>query len=157
MLFCILTLQDQGERTNKAMISYNLRCDNEHEFEGWFRDAAAFDAQAAQDRLECPVCGARSISKALSAPNISTGRSRERARMQQAAKAAHAALRELRRKIERDAENVGDKFAEEARRIHYGEAEKRDIYGRATLREAQELTEEGVSFGILPFPDRTEH
>ena len=110
------------------MISFNLKCENDHEFEGWFKDSAAFEKQAENDLLECPYCATNKVSKALSAPNISTSRSQARAQNEVAAR-AHRIVTEMRKNVEENCENVGDKFADEARKIHYGEKESRICHG----------------------------
>lgn len=132
------------------MIVYNLRCKNGHEFEGWFRDSAAFDAQAGAGKLCCPSCSTRRVEKAIMAPSVSTG---ERAAL---AGPEQRKLRQfmtgLRKYVQENAEYVGPNFAEEARKIHYGESVDRHIYGESTLEEAQELADEGVDVAPLP-PD----
>jgi hypothetical protein len=130
------------------MIAYQLRCRNGHAFEGWFKDSDAFDAQAADGKLACPNCSSRKIAKAVMAPAIA-GKAREQA---QEREEARAALRGLRRKMLADAEHVGGAFPEEARKIHYGEAEARVIYGEASGDEVTALLEEGVPVAPLP-PD----
>ncbi|NWH07692.1 MAG: DUF1178 family protein [Alphaproteobacteria bacterium] len=133
------------------MIRYQLRCSKSHEFEGWFRDSAAFDTQAKAGRLACPVCNTKKIEKAPMAPAVAT--QREPGRVGMAAmspKAVRERLAALRKMVEETHEDVGRAFAEEARKIHYGEAEERGIYGDATLEEVKELTEEGID--VLPLP-----
>lgn len=138
------------------MISFNLKCEHDHEFEGWFKDSAAFEKQQELGLLECAICGSHKVSKALSAPNISTSRSQEKSQQEVQQKMfmqARDALVKMRKEVESTHENVGDNFAEEARKIHYGEVEKRDIYGNATAEEVQDLTEEGVEVAALPWLD----
>jgi hypothetical protein len=126
------------------LIAYQLRCPRGHAFEGWFRDSAAFDAQAADGRLSCPTCDSRKVEKAVMAPAV-TGKARVRARTRQS-------LRDMRRTILENAEHVGGEFPDEARKIHYGEAEERAIYGEASLTDVEALMEEGVPVAPLP-PD----
>lgn len=126
------------------MIAYQLQCRNGHGFEGWFPDSAAFDAQAADGKLVCPNCNSRKVEKAVMAPAIA-GKAREAAE-------ARAALRALRQKMMAEAEHVGGAFPEEARKIHYGEADARAIYGEASGAEVEALLEEGVPVAPLP-PD----
>jgi hypothetical protein len=126
------------------MIAYQLQCRNGHAFEGWFKDSAAFDAQAADGKLTCPSCNSKKIEKAVMAPAIA-GKAREQAE-------ARAALRALRQKMVADAEHVGGEFPEEARKIHYGEADARAIYGEASGDDVKALLEEGVPVAPLP-PD----
>lgn len=140
------------------MIRYDLVCSSDHEFDSWFRDAAAFDKALAAGALSCPVCGDAHIRKALMAPAVATARKRE-ARAEAAVKLAapdprQAALRDMlkqvRQHVEANADYVGDRFAEEARKIHYEEAEPRGIYGEASPEEARALVEEGIEFHPLP-------
>lgn len=132
------------------MIVYNLRCKNSHEFEGWFKDSAAFDAQAKSSRLLCPVCDTRKVEKAIMAPAVS-GAKKSTVTVDEAKKMRQF-MTGLRKYVQENADYVGPKFAEEARKIHYGESEDRHIYGEATLEEAKELVEEGVDVAPLP-PD----
>ena len=132
------------------MIVYNLRCRNAHEFEGWFRDSSAFDAQAKDGSLTCPVCESRKVEKAIMAPAVS-GAKKPAATDAEAAKMRQF-MTGLRKYVQQNADYVGNNFAEEARRIHYGEAEERHIYGEAAPEEAKELLEEGVDVAPLP-PD----
>jgi hypothetical protein len=152
------------------MIRYALGCGGGHTFEAWFGASADFDDQRARGLLTCPVCGDREVDKTLMTPSVSRPRkdavqsmpdSTDLAnRMQQlAAPTAKQReflrkLAELRKKVLAEAENVGDKFAEEARKIHYGEAEIRGIYGKARVEEAVSLLDEGIE--ILPLPDLPE-
>jgi hypothetical protein len=126
------------------MIAYQLKCAKGHAFEGWFRDSDAFDAQAADGKLSCPSCNSRKIEKAVMAPAIA-GKARELAE-------ARAALRAFRQKVLADAEHVGGAFPEEARKIHYGEAEARVIYGEASGADVEALLQEGVPVAPVP-PD----
>ena len=129
------------------MIAYQLQCKNGHNFEGWFRDSAAYDAQAADGKLTCPICNTKKVEKAVMAPAIA-GKAREQAD-------ARAALREMRAKMLADAEHVGAEFPEEARKIHYGESDERAIYGEASVDEVKSLLEEGVPVApIPPDPDK---
>jgi hypothetical protein len=138
------------------MIRFSLVCDHDHDFEAWFRGNDDFDAQARRGFVECPACGSRKVEKALMAPAVSTGRKKEKMAlaMGEAQKQAMAQLRELSRKMRENAENVGDRFAEEARKIHFGEVEARGIYGEATPEDARALVEDGVEFmPIQVFPE----
>jgi len=132
------------------MISFTLRCTKDHEFEGWFKDSATFEAQQKGQEIECPVCGSHGIEKALSRPNISSGKTQGAAQAEILRKTRES-LREIRQKIESTHENVGDRFAEEARKIHYGESETRGIYGETTGVEARELIEEGIPVAPIPW------
>jgi hypothetical protein len=138
------------------MIRFSLVCDNGHEFEGWFRSNDDFDTQARRGLVECHACGSSKVSKALMAPAVSTGRKREKMALAAGEEQRRmlAQLKEMTDKLRSDADYVGDRFAEEARKIHFGEGEKRGIYGEATPEEARGLAEDGVEFMPLPvFPE----
>ena len=138
------------------MIAYSLNCTKGHEFEGWFASSAAFDEQAADGKLVCPVCSSRKVSKAIMAPALSSKVGREKSAPTPAEmRKMRQFVTGLRKYVEENAENVGEKFPEEARKIHYGETEERAIYGQASLQEAKELIEEGVDVAPLP-PDLNE-
>jgi hypothetical protein len=132
------------------MILFDLRCKDGHAFEAWFRDGAAYEDQAAAGDLACPVCGSVEVSKALMAPALN---SRPKVAAAQAAEAMRL-LRRVQNHIEKNFDHVGPKFAEEARKIHYGEAEKRSIYGEATKAEAKELRDEGIDVNQIPWLPR---
>jgi hypothetical protein len=132
------------------VIVYNLVCKNSHEFEGWFKDSAAFDAQAKSGKVVCPLCDSKSVSKAIMAPAVS-GAKKPTATAEESKKMRQF-MTGLRKYVQENADYVGPKFAEEARKIHYGEVEERHIYGEATLKEAKELVEEGVDVAPL-LPD----
>lgn len=139
------------------MILFNLRCAKDHEFEGWFRNGDAYEEQAAARKISCPVCGSRKVEKAPMAPRIGKGAEQASERQQAEVKKAAEmmkALRELRAKIEAESDYVGDRFAEEARRIHYGETEMRSIYGESTEEESEALREEGIPFARIPWVPR---
>ncbi|MFD1330301.1 MULTISPECIES: DUF1178 family protein [Mycoplana] len=139
------------------MIRYDLVCDNAHEFEGWFGSADDFDRQKERSLVNCPTCGSPRVTKRLMAPSVSTARKKEERR--HAVMNAHnqemiGKLRELVTAIKANAEDVGDRFPEEARKVHYGEAEQRGLIGKATAEEARALIEEGVEIAPLPvLPD----
>ncbi|MGQ0484883.1 MAG: DUF1178 family protein [Hyphomicrobiales bacterium] len=140
------------------MIKYDLICDKGHEFDGWFRDSAAYDRQAQRGLVACAVCGSPKVEKQLMAPGIPAKTNRKSGTplkmaagpVDPRARTLMKMMRELRHNVEANAEYVGDKFAEEARRIHYAEAEKRGIYGEATRDEATALIEEGIEVHQLP-------
>lgn len=139
------------------MISFNLRCGKDHVFEAWFKDGKSFDRQARQGKVACPVCGDTKVVKAPMAPNIASGVSRKPASKKAAqAAAVREALTKLRAEVEKNFDYVGSEFAEEARKIHYEEADARNIYGETTEDEAQALREEGVDFAHIPWPSRTD-
>ncbi|RWO39976.1 MAG: DUF1178 family protein [Mesorhizobium sp.] len=138
------------------MIRFALICEHEHEFEGWFRSNDDFDTQKKRGFVDCPTCGSHKVQKALMAPAVSTARKQETIAlaMGEAQKQALAQLKAMAEKVRENADYVGDKFAEEARKIHFGESDPRGIYGEATLDEAKSLAEEGVEFMPIPvFPD----
>ena len=132
------------------MILFDLRCKEGHAFDAWFRDGAAYEDQAAAGDLACPVCGSAEVSKALMAPAVN---SRPKVDPAQAAEAMRL-WRRVQNHIEKNFDHVGPRFAEEARRIHHGEAEKRSIYGEATKAEAKELRDEGIDVNQIPWLPR---
>ena len=135
------------------MIRYSLICENAHEFEGWFSESADFDRQVASGFLTCPVCNSASISKSLMAPTVSTARKKEEMQtvaMDTARREAFLKLKEAVAAIKANSEDVGTRFPEEARKIHYGEADARGIIGQATPDEAEALVEEGIQIAALP-------
>lgn len=144
------------------MIVYQLICGNDHEFEAWFRDSATYERQVADGDVACPFCANADVGKAIMAPNISTGKTKARSapkdgepdkaevRARELAAKILEAVGDIREHVEANCDDVGDRFAEEARRIHYGETEERGIYGRATDDEAGELDDEGIEFFRLP-------
>jgi hypothetical protein len=138
------------------LIRFSLICDHDHEFEAWFRSNDDFDRQKKRGFVDCPACGSTKVQKALMAPAVSTGRKQEKIAlaMNEMQKKAMAEMKALSEKIRENADYVGDKFAEEARKIHFGETEARGIYGEATLDEAKSLAEDGVGFMPIPvFPE----
>jgi hypothetical protein len=138
------------------LIRFSLICDHDHEFEAWFRSNDDFDRQKKRGFVDCPNCGSTKVQKALMAPAVSTGRKREKIAlaMNEMQKKAMAEMKALSEKIRENADYVGDKFAEEARKIHFGETEARGIFGEATLEEAKSLAEDGVGFMPIPvFPE----
>jgi hypothetical protein len=128
------------------MIRYELICEAGDRFEAWFRDSADYDAQEAKGQLMCPHCATSKVSKAIMAPAVLRGRSQERE--------VRAAMTEMATKardhIAKNYDYVGDKFADEARAIHDGEAQERLIWGEAKPEEAKALIEEGVPVAPLP-------
>lgn len=137
------------------MIKYDLRCSDDHQFEAWFPDSKACDSQLAGGEVLCPHCGSADVRKALMAPAIGRRDKEESGKKQAMALAQHIQmLREFRRQVEENCDNVGADFPEEARKIHYGEAEYRNIFGEASLAEAEELIEEGIDVFPVPGPFR---
>jgi hypothetical protein len=137
------------------MILFDVRCSNDHVFEAWFKDSATFDRQRKKKQISCPACGDDKVEKALMAPNVSS-KKEDSAESARRAASAMKMLYQMRKKIEENCEYVGPRFAEEARKIHYEEVEKRDIYGEATPDEAQSLRDEGVEFGEIPWVPRAD-
>ena len=161
------------------MIKYQLICDKSHEFEGWFGDSAAFESQQESGFLTCPVCGSADVRRALMAPNLASPKTRktdlaekqpsaqpEPQPQPQAPQQASAALppaaarkmqelmsemRALQTRIREECRDVGNDFAEEARKIHYGEVEPEGIYGQATAEEREALDEEGIEIMDMPW------
>jgi hypothetical protein len=153
------------------MIKYTLVCDKKHSFESWFANSEAYDKQAKRKLVTCPVCDSATVEKALMAPRLTakgnkrkTGKPEAMPAVAPAAapeaapvaiaspeeKEFRAKLKELRDHLVKNSDNVGHKFPEEARKMHYGETEHRSIYGQATPEQAKELIEEGVE--LLPLP-----
>ncbi|MGG7580971.1 DUF1178 family protein [Rhizobium sp. YTUHZ045] len=135
------------------MIRYSLTCDNAHEFEGWFSESADFDRQVASGFLTCPVCHSAAVSKLLMAPSVSTARKKDERQtlaMDAMRREALEKLKEAVAAVKANSEDVGAKFPEEARKIHYGETDARGIIGQATVDEAQALVEEGIEIAAIP-------
>ena len=151
------------------MIRYALACDKGHAFESWFQNSAAYDKQAKRGLVSCPLCGSAKVEKAIMAPRLTrTGKSGPVAAPVEETVAAapepatpvamispqerefRAKLKELRDHLTSNADNVGKKFPEEARKMHYGESEHRSIYGEASPQDAKALHEEGIEFHPLP-------
>ncbi|MCJ2090625.1 DUF1178 family protein [Methylobacterium sp. E-005] len=148
------------------MIRYSLVCEAGHGFESWFPSSESFDTQAARGLVACPVCDSTSVSKALMVPSIArTDRGRIPAAppvqteapvalIAEPERQVRAMLKALREHVVANAEHVGTRFPEEARKIHYGEAEGRSIYGEASPAEARALVEEGIEVAAIPIlPD----
>ncbi len=130
------------------MIKYRLTCQNGHDFESWFSSSADFDRLHEAGHVTCAICGGMDVQKALMAPRVANPDS---APLSQPATPAEQAVRDLREKIEREAEDVGRNFAAEARKIHGGESPERAIYGEARPSEAKELIEDGIPIAPLPW------
>ena len=128
------------------MIRYKLVCDDGHSFDGWFRDSAAFDQQAARHLVSCPFCASTNVTRGVMAPHVARAAARE-----DEADRLRRMIRELREKVVAGTEDVGERFPQEARAIEEGEAERRPIRGRATFEEAKALLEDGIE--ILPIPE----
>ncbi|MFI4999379.1 MAG: DUF1178 family protein [Reyranellales bacterium] len=159
------------------MILYRLRCRKGHEFDSWFKDSKTYERQEKRSLIGCPECGDSKVERAVMAPRIGKGATKsvveapaEAApapapvptpqQQQMAALAKHMpremreALLKVREQVEKNCEHVGPAFAEEARKIHYGESDKRGIYGETSDEEAEALADEGIEFGRLPWIPR---
>lgn len=135
------------------MILYQLKCSHDHQFEAWFRDSADFDSQAGQGIIACPFCADSRISKALMSPNLNAKKP-DKDKISQAAAKIRQQMNGLRKHVSDNADYVGRDFPEEARRIHYKEAEERGIYGEATSDDVRDLIDEGVE--VFPLPPAPE-
>jgi hypothetical protein len=160
------------------MIRYTLVCDSQHEFEVWFKNSTDYDKQVKRGLVTCPSCGSEKVEKALMAPSL--GRSSKKGGVPAPVTTGvtpdapapapekspvammsspqeqefRVKLKELRDHLTKNAENVGSRFPDEARKMHYGETEHRSIYGEASPEEAKELHDEGIEFHPLPIlPD----
>ena len=139
------------------MISYDLRCANDHEFEAWFRNSEAYGEQVKKKAVACPVCGSTKVEKTIMAPRIAKGDSgSSRGSDEISPEAMQQMLSKIRDTVEENCDYVGSDFPEEARKIHYGETEQRDIYGEASDKEASDLAEEGIEFGRIPWVPRAD-
>ena len=138
------------------MIRFSLGCDHGHEFEGWFRSNDDFETQKKRGLIDCPDCGSHKVQKTLMAPAVSTSKRHEKVALAMNAEQRKimAEMKALTEKMRENADYVGEKFAEEARKIHFGETEARGIYGEASPDEAKSLAEDGVPFMPIPvFPE----
>jgi hypothetical protein len=146
------------------VIRYALTCENRHEFESWFKSSAAFDNQVARRLLVCPVCGSTKVEKAMMAPTVArrggpdaappapAGQDKSPvALLSEHERELRTKLKELRDQLIKNADYVGPQFAEEARKMHYGEIEHRSIYGEASPEEAASLLDDGIEFHPLPY------
>lgn len=143
-----------------ALKVFNLNCDKGHQFEGWFGSAEDYDSQSASGLLTCPLCNSTAVTKALSAPYVAKGVAEPRSPTPAPQPAAmptpaqmQAMVIKMMREVAANTEDVGERFAEEARRIHYKEAEERGIRGVTSPDEAAALEEEGIQVMALPFAD----
>lgn len=137
------------------MIVFNLACEHGHRFEGWFSAAEDFDKQLERGLVECPICASKSVRKLLSAPHLNLGSAPEGRAAEKAAptpEQAAALWLKMARQIVANSEDVGDRFADEARRIHYSEAPQRNIRGVASPEQASELADEGIEVFAFPMP-----
>lgn len=143
------------------MIKYRLGCDGGHEFESWFRSSSDFDRQARRQLVACPYCHSTAVDRLPMAPAVVSGARKQEVSRAEAAtltspeiRQAWSELRALRQQILDASEDVGSRFAEEARSMHHGESEERAIHGQASLDEARALSDEGIAIGLIPvLPD----
>jgi hypothetical protein len=155
------------------MIRYALRCERDHAFESWFQSSSAYESQVKRNLVDCPVCGSTKVEKAIMAPRIVGKKGRgdnlpvpaagaevaatppaPTSLMMAQERELRAKLKELRDHIVKNADNVGEQFPNEARKMHYGDIEHRPIYGEASPQEARELIDEGIEVAPLPvLPD----
>ena len=138
------------------MIRYDLVCENEHFFESWFKDSKSYQKQLETNEIVCPECNSSNISKSLMAPGIpkKTNTKNSNVIANSNSKSINDAIRKIRNEIKKNSEYVGDQFPEEARKIHYNEAEMRSIYGKASKKEITELVDEGIDIIQIPeIPD----
>ena len=148
------------------MINYSLICSNDHQFEGWFRSYEDYNNQVNSKLIDCPICGNNNIQKGLMAPAVQSSKNKKRNQESQnnipkkstenptiVANSDHlrVAFNMLRKYVEKNCENVGNNFAQEARKISKGEASERDIYGKATVEEVEKLHEEGIDVASIPW------
>lgn len=135
------------------MIRYRLICSQDHEFDAWFRDGAGYERQVKRQQVICPHCGDVDVTKAMMAPGIAKSSNTDKfaeAKAHEVARRILTAVGKLRDNVEQEFDYVGDQFADEARAIHYGDADERGIYGEASDDDAAELEEEGIEFFRLP-------
>tara|TARA_Y200000002_G_scaffold383287_1_gene404880 strand:+ start:4320 stop:4745 length:426 start_codon:yes stop_codon:yes gene_type:complete len=138
------------------MIRYDLVCENEHFFESWFKDSKSYQKQLEANEIACPKCNNSNISKSLMAPGIpkKTNTKNGNVIANSSSSSISNAIRKIRDEIKKNSEYVGDQFPEEARKIHYNEAEMRSIYGKASKKEITELVDEGIDIIQIPeIPD----
>jgi len=140
---------------------FDLVCELDHRFEGWFGSEQAFEEQGARNLIECPMCGSRKVARTPSAPRLNLSSQPDRRPAETAPRAdaltpeqrqVQALWMKVAKHVLDHTEDVGERFAEEARRIHYDEAPSRGIRGKATVEEAQELADEGIEVMNLPLP-----
>lgn len=136
------------------MIRYTLRCDNDHEFTGWFQSSDGFDQLRAAGHVSCTHCGSKGVEKTLMAPSV-VSKAAPVADLTTPSEPREVALAKLRQHIENTSDYVGVSFAAEARAMHEGTAPERAIYGEARLDEARQLIEEGIPVAPLPFLPRS--
>ena len=134
------------------MIKYNLKCENNHNFDAWFSDSSNFEEQNKKNLILCPKCNSTKIEKNIMAPNIGS-KKQSYTNALKTEKNYEKIIRNVRKHVEKNFEYVGDKFADEARAIHYGEKEEREIYGETSVEEAVDLIDEGVNVSPIPGVD----
>ncbi|WP_421780052.1 DUF1178 family protein [Kiloniella litopenaei] len=138
------------------MILFDLKCENDHVFEAWFKDNAAFKDQSEKGIVLCPNCSSKKVKKALMAPNVSLANSEKKQASTSELAKAQKFISEAQKAIENNFDYVGKDFALEARKIHYGESDKKNIYGEASETDAKSLKEEGVAFATIPWKPKAD-
>lgn len=136
------------------MILFDLICENEHQFEAWFPSSSKYDEQIKKKLVACPYCNSVKVRKSLMAPNINLGNSSKKEKNNTQKESLEKKIKKFKKYIEENTDNVGKNFAEEARKIYYGEKKSRSIRGETTQNEAKELLEEGISFSQLPWTNK---
>ena len=140
------------------MILFDLQCNKNHKFECWFASSIKYEEQLKNKMIVCPYCNSTKIKKSLMAPNINTKSTSKNSKKNNKKELTQDNLenkiKKFRKYIEKNTDNVGKNFAEEARKIYYGEAKSRPIRGESTKKEAQELAQEGIPFSQLPWHSR---
>ena len=134
------------------MIKYNLKCENNHNFDAWFSDSSNFEVHNKKNLIFCPKCNSTKIEKNIMAPNIGS-KKQSYTNALKTEKNYEKIIKNVRKHVEKNFDYVGDKFADEARAIHYGEKEEREIYGETSVEEAVDLIEEGVNVSPIPGVD----
>ena len=138
------------------MILFELKCGHGHLFEAWFNRGDSYETQAATGAISCPLCGDTNVTKAIMAPRIRRSSAAADEKLKKLLVEGNEKLAAVRRYVEANCDYVGEKFTEEARRIHYGEVPARDIYGEASSEDAAAMSEEGIGLLRLPMPSRTD-
>ena len=140
------------------MILFDLCCKNKHIFEAWFPSSKKFEEQIEKKLIKCPICDTANVKKALMAPNVATSnKGKENIKLVMNDKEdleLKKEIKKIKKFLEKNTENVGNNFAEEARKIYYGEAKAKSIRGQTTDEEAKRLEEEGIPFTKLPWSNR---
>ena len=136
------------------MIKYNLKCKNKHEFESWFSDSKEFEKLKSKKIIECTFCGTRNVQKTIMSPNVVSKQQKEKnIKSSRYIKKLRHDLLKMRNFIEKNFKYVGENLPQEVRKVYYNEGKNRNIYGKATLEETEELREEGIELTTIPWID----